>query len=310
LLPLTLFSPNGGTIQTLVSDGTTLYLGAQTGLFSLPVAGGPLTTLFGQLGVSNTTSGVSSFWSSGSSVRFINQQSYLSVPKAGGSPTTIGSVPNAYGDAVTDGTTVYFITNMYGHSSDGSVDMQYSLASIPVAGGSSTPILTFDGKPDYLLLSDGSLYWIEASSGIFASGPIYQLPVTGGTPKNTGIQAWSSQLAADDSYLYFSSVGNGIIPGPVMRVPKNDLTAAPTQVSNLGGQWLAVEGSQLFGLGIVGPNALQAWKTPAAGGNATILFCAPDDTTLQGFGVDATNVYVGLTASSSHESGVIAVPHG
>jgi hypothetical protein len=137
-------------------------MGAQTGLFSVPVAGGSVTTLFGQIGMSTTSDSVEDFWFSGSDVLFINQQSYVSVPKAGGSPTTLASLTNAFGTAVTDGTTVYFVTNQFENLADGGVTMQYTLHSIPVAGGAPTSVLTFDSEPTSLLLSGGSLYWIEA----------------------------------------------------------------------------------------------------------------------------------------------------
>ncbi len=305
VLPLTSFSPNGGTVLTITSDETILYLGAETGLFSLRVAGGSVTSIFGKLGTSTTSSTVQSFWFSGSNVLFINGQNYLSVPKTGGSPTTLASLPNAHGQAVTDGTTIYFVTNAFA-TGDGGVTMQYALSSIPVAGGTPKPILTFDGPPDQLILSGGSLYWIDAGNTLFGSGPLYTMPVTSSTPTKTGIQAMAGQLAADDTYLYYSSVGSAA-PGPAMRVQKSDLTAVPMQVSNLGGQWLAVQGTELYGC-VVDGGRYQAWKTPLTGGTATVLACAPSGTTAQGFGVDSNNVYMSVTQSSSRESGVVAVP--
>ncbi|HEX4145987.1 MAG TPA: choice-of-anchor tandem repeat GloVer-containing protein [Pirellulales bacterium] len=193
--------PNGsvpyGNSLTLSADGSTLYgMTAEGGasnagtVFSIPAAGGTLTTLLSFHGSDgDTPKGNLTLSADGSTLYGMTEGgganfkgNIFSIPAAGGTPTNLvsfngtnGSEP--YGSLTESGSTLYGMTAFGGTFNSGAI------FSIPAAGGSPT-ILGANTSPAYGNLTfsaDGStLYGMTRVSGTNNDGTIFSIPVAGG----------------------------------------------------------------------------------------------------------------------------------
>jgi uncharacterized repeat protein (TIGR03803 family) len=180
----------------LTLSGSTLYGTTNSGgtygggsIFSIPVAGGPLTSL-ASFNYTNGASPQGSLTLCGSTLYGMTSQggasdkgTIFSIPAGGGPITTRatfdgtnGTYPS--GDLTLVGSTLYGMT--YGSGFD-----YGTIFSIPVGGGPLTTLATFDffnGAKPYgsLTLSGSTLYGMTSEGGMGGGGTVFSIPVGGG----------------------------------------------------------------------------------------------------------------------------------
>jgi hypothetical protein len=151
----------------LAIGGSTLYWADQNGdVGSIPLAGGSAMTLVTG-SASNYVEGnivvdaTSVYWSQndiGTGVGYL-----LSVPLAGGTPTTLTSGPQFAGIAV-DSSTVYFTSNDPASGTG-------ALATVPLAGGTVTTLVPGTSGMNAVVVDKTSVYWTNVTTGILAKMP-------------------------------------------------------------------------------------------------------------------------------------------
>jgi uncharacterized repeat protein (TIGR03803 family) len=190
---------------TLSKDGSLLYgtrpdkQGCLGDIFSMPVGGGPLQTLFafpygGESGQSPTgflTPSSDGLTLYGMTNRGGNPNSpygvVFSIPVTGGTAKTVcqlidSHLGHPYGGLVLNGSTLYGMTPYSGTVNCGGV------FSVPTSGGTATVLSKFTDihnvESSSLAISpDGStLYGFGPTGGANGLGTIFSLPVSGGSP--------------------------------------------------------------------------------------------------------------------------------
>jgi uncharacterized repeat protein (TIGR03803 family) len=230
--------PNGVTLS-----GKTLYYGYNNEVCSLPVTGGTPTVLESLYGAGPgdlTVSGSTLYGSDGN---------VFSVPISGGTPTVLSSTISSWGALVVSGNTLY-------GANGGEV------FSLPTSGGTPTILASFSGDPGPmggLILSGNTLYGTTEFGGpsgtlfpIFATGEVYSVPVTGGTP--TVLASFSGTDGAE----------------PLAGLILSGNTFYGTTFAG-GNMSLSTDGADAF------PGAGTVFSLPIAGGTPTVLV-AFDDT--------------------------------
>ncbi len=179
----------------------------------------------------------------------------FSIPVTGGAPATLlsfngtdGAGPEGSLTLSADGST------LYGTTYDGRVNGQGNVFSIPVAGGTPTTLLSFDGtngaNPDGdLTLSGSTLYGMTEEGGPNGDGNIFSVPVTGGTPTTlvnfdgTNGANPDGSLTLSGSTLYGMTGGGGAnSDGTVFAL--NTFVVTPSGSTNtfaVGGSPVAVD---------------------------------------------------------------------
>ena len=178
---------------TLSADGKTFYGTTYNGglinggtVFSVPVAGGALTTLASFNGTDGLFPAAGLTLSADGKTLYGTTQgggngsgTVFSVPVTGGTPTSLvifngtnGSVPSA--DLTLLGGA------LYGTTAEGGVNNDGTAFSVPVGGGSPTTLVSFSGTngifPDSSLMFSGStLYGTTAQGGAFGDGTVFSL---------------------------------------------------------------------------------------------------------------------------------------
>ena len=270
--------------------GSTLY-GTTTGesrglgtVFSVPLAGGPVTTLVtfegsngglpyaGLTVVGRTlygTTSVSGMWGDGLGTVF-------SVPLAGGPVITLVNFNNgSNGGHPTAGLTVVGST-LYGTTAG-------TVFSVPLAGGPVTTLVNFigsngDGPISSLTVVGSTLYGTTTYGGSGSYGHVFSVPLTGGTltelvpfnGSNGGDP--SAGLTVVGSTLYGTTTYGR---GTVFSVPLagSPVTTLATFNAVSGPSSLTVVGSTLYGTTEYGGtnNDGTVFSVPLAGGPVTTL---------------------------------------
>jgi hypothetical protein len=233
--------------STLVTDGHEVYWAAQGVLFSVPVEGGAVSTLWSS-GVGNgylqslavDPTGVYGTVapSSGELVR---------VPLAGGPTTTLASGFNEQPEGLTvAGTMVYWVE----------VDEYYvgnpnpgALLAMPIGGG--TPVTFAQGGtyPGEVVANSTNVIW--TSGGTDPSSQISALvtqPLAGGaTTTLAGPLTYSSlgPIAADDASVYFGFANPGLAPGTLMKVGVTG-ASPPKNLASASVNGLAVDSTSVY----------------------------------------------------------------
>jgi hypothetical protein len=172
-----------------------------------------------------------------------------SMPKGGGTPTTLGTAPSGrtWGVAL-DASYFYFAASPSNMSatiarisqSGGPVTTLATLptsvnllatdganvyfvagdnlSSVPTAGGAVSVLATGFNGATSLKLDSGNLY-ASGANGNGPKGAILRVPVTGGTPTVVVSTQWSAyDIAVDATYVYWTAPA--AVTGRVMVAPK------------------------------------------------------------------------------------------
>jgi uncharacterized repeat protein (TIGR03803 family) len=254
-------------VLTLSGDGNSLYgttfnpfNGVNNGsVFSIPVTGGTPTVLASTGGArwSSLTPSGNTFYST-AAVGGIDGVSWVSsVPITGGTPTTLASLsgsndtnPVANLTLSRDGYT------LYGTTASGGVSGYGTVFSVPITGGTSTILASFNGNNGQYpaggltLSADGStLYGTTRYGGASYTGSsysgygtVFSLPITGGTPTvlasfdgTNGTNPWASVTFSGDGSILYGTTGFGGTSGDgtVFSVPITGGT--PTVLASFNG---------------------------------------------------------------------------
>jgi uncharacterized repeat protein (TIGR03803 family) len=250
--------PNAGL--TLSANGSTLYgtsqenvSGGTGNVFSIPVAGGPVTVLTtfgngasgaepsGDLTLSGSTLYGTAPFGGPSSFNVALNPGYgtvFSIPTSGGTPTALASFngtdgANPFGNLTLVGSTLYGTTSAGGASFNGGDTGFGAIFSVPTSGGTPTVLASFnssDGANPYgglTLSANGStFYGMTQYGGAHNDGTIFSIPVTGGTPTvlfsfdGTHGEYPSGNLTLIGSHLYgMTQYGGADNNGVVFSIP-------------------------------------------------------------------------------------------
>jgi len=258
---------------TVSSDGSTLYDTTYQGgahsvgtVFSVPAAGGAITTLYTFTGGTDGSyphAGVT-LSNDGSTLYGTTYHggadgygTVFSVPATGGAITTLysftngtdGGSPEAGLTLSSDGSTLYGTTNGGGADADGTV------FSIPVAGGAPTTLYSFTGGADGkypiagVILSGSTLYGTTYQGGASNYGVVYALaPAVAATtttvdssPNPSNYSAWVTISATvtggvpDGETVTFmnngTSIGTGTTASGVVELITQALPIGPNSIT-------------------------------------------------------------------------------
>jgi hypothetical protein len=215
-------------------------------LMSVPVEGGPTSTLTSALDIQNTTAVTTSdtnlYWLSGRTVDPPPGPSVgylMNLPLAGGTPTTVASDQFAGRGVTADSANIYWLANE-------------NVMMIPVGGGQAT---TLAGQVNGASIASngGNVYWTCSQSdqpGLGTpTGSVSKVSITGGAPVvlASGLPG-PTAIAVDGVYVYWTNAGsseNDYSDGSVMKIPVGGGT--PTVVaSSLFPQAIAVDATSLY----------------------------------------------------------------
>jgi hypothetical protein len=266
----------------LVAGNTLFWSDAATGnIFSVPLSGGPTTTVVGNLGGASALAADNQnlYFASCTSTGSTCSWTVNSVPLGGGTPVTMTpSSTGVFGLAVS-GSTLFFLEegNLTTLGWTGGAVMSVSTSggtattlasnvagqvarlaltgstlyftcpsggtinSLPTAGGTPTPVAQGLTQPWDVVTDGKNVYWTLNTT----SGAIVQMSISGGT--TTTLASGRNepvQLAVDTSSVYWAESGDGVL----MSVPIGGGT--PTTLASLGAGWtpniVAVGPSSLY----------------------------------------------------------------
>ncbi|HEX9729768.1 MAG TPA: Ig-like domain repeat protein [Gemmatimonadales bacterium] len=235
----------GGIVRTLSSglefptaiavDESSVYwleFGATLGTGSLkkvPISGGSVTTLATALFRAQNNMALDASY-----VYFVDgplspDAAVLRVPKAGGTVTTLVSSGSngivTMGTAIaTDSAFVYFW------------DDATTIMRVPVSGG--TPSAVGTGEPSAMILSGGTLYWVECGTGLVKS-----MPTDGGSVTTLASgSTCPAGLTVDASDVYWIEFTS---PGTVRKVPVGggSVTTISNEANTIG---VAVDNTSVY----------------------------------------------------------------
>jgi uncharacterized repeat protein (TIGR03803 family) len=267
-------------------------------IFSIPVSGGTLTTLFKFDGAHGSTpygsltlSGSTLYgMTSAGGVNSTHTGTIFSIPVSGGTPTTLFNFDgthggNPHGSLMLDGST------FYGMTLDGGTHQAGTIFSIPMSGGTPTTLFNFDGPHganptnNNLTLIGSSLYGMTTYGGPNGYGNIFSIPASGGTPTTLfnfdgphGINPFGNLTLVGSTFygMTFGGGTNGL--GTIFSIPVSGGT--PTTLFNFDGThgcapWggLTLVDSTLYGMTYLGGTNNQGtiFSIPSNGGTPTTL---------------------------------------
>jgi uncharacterized repeat protein (TIGR03803 family) len=233
----------------------------------------------------------------------------FSVPLTGGTPTTLASFNSSNGGRFTEAGVTLSGNTLYGTSSQGGAYGFGDIFSVPVTGGSLTPLATFNGSNgEYpnsgLIVSGNTLYGTTDGGGANGSGTVFSVPVSGGSPTTlaTFILAKGDQpngLTLSGNVLYGTAYDGGASGyGIVFSVPVTGGSPTTLATFNYSNGAYPEAGVILSGSTLYGTT-----RSGGANGDGTV-FSLPVTggllTTMASFnGSNGSNPIAGLTLSGN-----------
>jgi hypothetical protein len=289
----------GADILQIESDGTTLFVTAESGIFSVPRGGGTVNTVAASpSGTANPRilsiglSTLTTLLPSTSADAAIGQTQIFTIPKTGGAASPGPLVPdNLYISVAADANNLY-----YAASKPGDGGTAWTIDSLPLAGGPVTTLTATSYIASSLIPDTGYLYYTDRNS--LADGgvefPVFRVPLSGGMTTPLNVKGVS--LVTDSAYVYF----DGDSHTGIMRVAK-DGSGGATLISPIALSGLAIQSGTLYGYTIAevisGKTPGVAWivcKVPASGGTMSVLGVVPSTPVPTALGVDESNVYLAI----------------
>ncbi len=291
-------------VAGLILSGSTLYGttycgGAEGNVFSVPITGGTPTVLAsfnGANGVNpsaglilsgNTLYGTTELGGAN------NCGTVFSVPTTGGEPTILASFNGSNGNSPEAGLTLSNNT-LYGTTSGGGPGGYGTVFSVPITGGTPSVLasFTFGDSHGYdplasLTLSGNTLYGTTNMGGVYGSGTVFSVPITGGTPTVLALFNGSNgdgpraSLTLSGNTLYGTTQEGGAnYDGTVFSIPITGGT--PTVLASFNRStngWypeagLTLSGRTLYGTASMGGangNDGTVFSVPITGGTPTVL---------------------------------------
>jgi hypothetical protein len=221
---------------------------------------GCVVTLVSSVGAQSNlaVNGSSLYWTGGA---------IMSVPLAGGTPTTVVPAQDGAQNVVLDGTNVYWTIDEPSPSG--------AVRSAALSGGAVTPIASSQDSPDFLAVDGANVYWGGLTT-------IRKAPLGGGGPTTmlASSQKAPRTIVVDDASVYWSAASAGAI----MKVGKDGsgLTALISgQTSPYG---LALDSTNIYWT-----SGASVMKAHLDGSGAVPL--APNEAGPLNIAIDGTNVY-------------------
>jgi hypothetical protein len=217
----------------------------------------------------------------------------VSVPKDGGSLTTLALGQAAPTYLAVDSTSAYFISSAYGSADGGAV------LSVPLTGAdpwNTTTLAAGQNNPSGLAVDGTSIYWTNAGDGTVMS-----VPLAGGTPRTLASgQSGASGIAVDATRVYWMTTSSG---GAVVELPLAG--GSPTTLVSGQGQLgcIALDPTTVYWTNGFGNGVSSA---PLGGGGPTSLASNVDYPV--GIAVDATTVF--WTGGLGLDGYVMSAPKG
>ena len=175
----------------------------------------------------------------------------MSVPKTGGTPTTLASGQSTQGlpdSLVVDDTSVYWIDSSNSHEDPFPTG---TLLRIPKAGGTVVTLASHLGMAAALVESQDDLYWIEQDGvdGGFYNGEIMRLPKTGGSPVPFAASGYFSHffgvLGIDATNVYWSP-SSDLLSEPLGGGAVTTLASLANDAGSPGVLGLALDSTSIF----------------------------------------------------------------
>jgi uncharacterized repeat protein (TIGR03803 family) len=289
---------------TLSADGTTLYGTTQLGngghpsVWSEPVTGGTPHVLgtfdssTGQFVNGPVTIIGNTLYGTAASGGANNSGTVYSMPIAGGTPTVLGSFNGAGNGTGPFARLVIVASTIYGVASTQGAAGSGTLFSLPITGGTPTPLVAFDntsgrGPGGSPTLVGTTFYGETASGGVNNCGTVYSVPITGGTPTvlasfdGTNGHQGNSNVLVIGSTIYGSTVTGGLFgDGDIYSLPITGGT--PTILASFNGAdgnnpegilTLSADGTTIYGTTVRGgpSDAGVVYSLPLTGGTPNVL---------------------------------------
>lgn len=318
--------PSGAPIRYVASDGEYVYFSGFRNIYRIPVSGGEHEAL----------------WDGGESAMYIpfflrdtdlvvvRGTTLLSVPKAGGDPTELASLPDRpYGaldgrvDFILDGDVAYF------KSESGLGPYEIKLYSVNLTDGESTLLTTTELGHGSLLAKSGDALFIRDTDpdapepeDEFEVQPsaLYAVPISGGDPERVSVTFEDERsfnfgpLGGDASSVFLTARG--------LRMGDDDFGAARAgglfQVPNSGGTAVRLAESFQF-LNLQADHRLRGERSffrladaveriySLQGGDFEELFCLNDS--VYAMNADDEYVYLAISPDDSDVSAIVRARH-
>jgi hypothetical protein len=218
--------------------------------------------------------------------------SVLSIPKCGGTPTTLAAEQPGPGPVAVDATNVYW---MNGDMKDGG--WSSAIWKMPKGGGVATIVasnpVSAPGLPWVMVIDSTSAYWTALGVG----SPVMKVSLAGGTPTTLAAipgEQPSTFLAVDATTVYWTT---GSL---VLRMPLSG-GVPTTLVSGQGGGSIAVDGTSVYWVS----NAREVMRMPLDGGTPVTVASASQAAGPFQLTLDGTSAY---WTTGQDSNGVLSVP--
>jgi hypothetical protein len=182
----------------------------------------------------------------------------------------------------------------------------YQIYSVPLAGGTPTPVLSavIPGDGQFLTVIGGTLYWTQVFQGVFS------VPVTGGSATTiASTEAYPNTLTNDGTNLFWANTaGTYSIREDVLATSTlSTIPVSPDAGPGIDGiYFFAVDANHLYWGDFIGSGTNDVYQANKDGSNVIVL-ASGFTGSINGLTIDDSNVYF---AVSPGQNGIFQVPIG